>query len=276
MHKTESRVLLGLIVISCILLILFILSLPPIPDISWKEYNYFLLLVSITFAVTIFFHAVITFSFRDAMLLFIISMSVTVFAEYTGARYGIPFGVRYDYNVYLTPRFAGIVPLFIPLSWFVLIYIPIVLFRNFLALDRPNKKIINIIIRSLLCSSLLVSFDLFLDPLAVHAQIWAWHEEGVYFGVPLLNYLGWFIVGFICYLIFFSMHYPVSRHEKFHILKYDAALVVLSIVITLVANLFVIIHLDTLLPTLLTLITSGLVISAWVFFNGRRLLAVIK
>jgi len=266
----------SLIVVSLVFLVIFTLSLPPIRDISWREYNSFLLLVSITFAVTIFFHAMITFSFRDAMLLFVISMSITVFAEYTGVHYGIPFGVRYDYNADLLPRFAGVVPLFIPLSWFVLMYIPIVLFRNFITIDQGNTKIVRVIKHSLICSGLLVSFDFFLDPLAVHAQTWVWHEDGGYFGVPLSNYLGWFIVGFICYLLFFSIRNPVSKHERHSVLKYDAALIVLCVIITLVANLLVIVHLDTMLPALLTLMTYGLVICTWLFSNRRRLLAVIR
>jgi uncharacterized membrane protein len=35
--------------------------------------------------------------------------------------------------------------------------------------------------------------DLFIDPIAVHAGYWLWFVEGtVYYGIPLLNYVGWF------------------------------------------------------------------------------------
>lgn len=38
-----------------------------------------------------------------------------------------------------------------------------------------------------------VALDLFIDPIAVHARYWFWFVEGnVYYGIPLLNYVGWF------------------------------------------------------------------------------------
>lgn len=36
-------------------------------------------------------------------------------------------------------------------------------------------------------------FDLFVDPVAVRAGYWVWFIEGtVYYGIPLLNFVGWF------------------------------------------------------------------------------------
>ena len=38
-----------------------------------------------------------------------------------------------------------------------------------------------------------VILDLFIDPIAVRAGYWVWFVEGtVYYGIPLLNYVGWF------------------------------------------------------------------------------------
>lgn len=40
-----------------------------------------------------------------------------------------------------------------------------------------------------------VVLDLFIDPIAVHAGYWVWFVEGtVYYGIPLLNYVGWFVL----------------------------------------------------------------------------------
>ncbi|HYQ92353.1 MAG TPA: carotenoid biosynthesis protein [Candidatus Competibacteraceae bacterium] len=40
-----------------------------------------------------------------------------------------------------------------------------------------------------------VGVDLFIDPIAVKAGYWVWFKEGtVYYGVPLLNFVGWFVL----------------------------------------------------------------------------------
>ena len=50
----------------------------------------------------------------------------------------------------------------------------------------------------LLTAGIAVVFDLFLDPIAVKAGYWVWFVEGtVYYGIPLLNYVGWFVLMFL-------------------------------------------------------------------------------
>lgn len=45
----------------------------------------------------------------------------------------------------------------------------------------------------LLTGVIAVVLDLFIDPIAVRARYWVWFVEGnVYYGIPLLNYVGWF------------------------------------------------------------------------------------
>lgn len=40
-----------------------------------------------------------------------------------------------------------------------------------------------------------VMLDLFIDPIAVRAGYWVWFVKGtVYFEIPLLNYVGWFVL----------------------------------------------------------------------------------
>ena len=43
-----------------------------------------------------------------------------------------------------------------------------------------------------------VALDLFIDPMAVVAGYWVWLVPGeVYFGIPLLNFVGWFVLMFL-------------------------------------------------------------------------------
>jgi putative membrane protein len=43
-----------------------------------------------------------------------------------------------------------------------------------------------------------VSVDLLIDPVAVAIGYWVWHVPGnVYYGIPLLNFVGWFVLMFL-------------------------------------------------------------------------------
>ena len=49
----------------------------------------------------------------------------------------------------------------------------------------------------LLTAAFAVVFDLFIDPVAVAVGYWVWFKRGsVYYGIPLLNYVGWFVLMF--------------------------------------------------------------------------------
>lgn len=46
-----------------------------------------------------------------------------------------------------------------------------------------------------------VLLDLFIDPVAVDAGYWVWLVKGtVYYGIPLLNFVGWFVLMFLASL----------------------------------------------------------------------------
>ena len=63
----------------------------------------------------------------------------------------------------------------------------------------------------LLTAGIAVVFDLFLDPIAVKAGYWVWFVEGtVYYGIPLLNYVGWFVLMFLAPLAW--MRIARDRH----------------------------------------------------------------
>jgi uncharacterized membrane protein len=49
----------------------------------------------------------------------------------------------------------------------------------------------------LLTAVVAVVFDLFIDPVAVRAGYWIWLKPGsVYYNIPLLNFVGWFVLMF--------------------------------------------------------------------------------
>ncbi len=107
--------------------------------------------------------------------------------ERVGTATGVPFG-RYAYTGALRPHVAG-VPAIVPLAWF--------------ALGLPARETARSALgpatspaaRVTLGAAALTAWDLFLDPQMVGERYWRWERRGVYRGIPLSNFAGWFITG---------------------------------------------------------------------------------
>ena len=92
----------------------------------------------------------------------------------------------------------------------------------------------------LMTGAIAVVLDLFIDPVAVEAGYWVWFVEGtVYFGIPLLNYVGWFVLMFLAPLAWIM----VARNRQWGYWKKTLAsigglvpLMVASVVLSLVLN----------------------------------------
>ena len=249
-----------------VLAVYFVLS----GSFTWKEMSPCLLSGTLLLTAAVLCHAVVTFSLRDACLFFALACGISLAAEYAGVRSGFPFGCRYDYHEHLTPQLAGCVPLFIPLSWFVLAYAPLVFLRRFAA-DTPHSspRHRSLLAKAVLCALLLAAADLFLDPLATSVDAWHWAEEGGYLGIPVLNYLGWFLVGLLIYVSFFALARSngagVGQSTRF----LDAAFVMFSIFFTATANVAVVLHLDNGVPVMMTAATAGPLWLYW-FVTARK------
>ncbi len=111
----------------------------------------------------------------------------TTVVERVGTTTGFPFG-RYGYTRVLQPQVAH-VPAIVPLAWFA-IGLPARETAHAALGKRSSRGT-----RILLGSAALTAWDLFLDPQMVGEGYWAWAKRGVYRGIPLTNYLGWFVTG---------------------------------------------------------------------------------
>ncbi|MHA1150299.1 MAG: carotenoid biosynthesis protein [Promethearchaeota archaeon] len=69
-----------------------------------------------------------------------------------------------------------------------------------------NSNLIRLtILRSILAGAIAVSLDLLIDPVAVENEWWIWQINNIYFlGVPLGNYIGWFLMIFL-FTFFFDI-----------------------------------------------------------------------
>jgi lycopene beta-cyclase len=124
-------------------------------------------------------------------------MGVLVFcwlAEFIGTRTGFPFG-RYAYTSMLQPQ-IGAVPILIPLAWWMMVPPAWGLADWFLGMPRPVTWRIRLW-RAAVAAAALTVWDLYLDPQMVGWGFWKWSAPGIYFGIPLSNYLGWLGVAFL-------------------------------------------------------------------------------
>ena len=133
--------------------------------------------------------------------------------ESVGVATGVIFG-PYHYTDLLGPKFLGLVPYLIPIAWFMMVY------PSYVIADRlvvARKSIFaRILLVSLIGGVILTAWDLGLDPLMVKAGYWAWEVQGAYFGVPVRNFLGWWLTTFTALLVFqlFSIKpRPQTSHD---------------------------------------------------------------
>ena len=142
-----------------------------------------------TLAVLVFFAASATHAFtmgrRSLVALVAVGCGGGYLAELVGVTTGFPFG-RYSYS--LQPQVGG-VPLLVPLAWAMMLWPTLVVVRRLL----PGR----VVSRAAVGGIALAGWDLFLDPQMIRAGYWHWAggQGPVLNGVPLVNTLGWLVVG---------------------------------------------------------------------------------
>ncbi len=160
-------------------------------------YQWLKLIFLISPVVLILVHAITTLTLKRAVILLTLAMSVGLTMEYIGLTYGTFFGGPYIYK--MQPGLFG-VPWYVICYWAVFIYTGYALTNSFLywlIKDKPSRhgrSILLIILCILADGYFVTAIDLFMDPVSVHAGNWIWVEGGQYFGIPVGNFVGWFIV----------------------------------------------------------------------------------
>lgn len=126
--------------------------------------------------------------------------------EFIGSSTGIPFGV-YEYTHALQPQVGG-VPLIIPLAWLMMLP-PAWGIASLVIKDTYNLSPLLVrICRAGIAAAAFTAWDLFLDPQMVGWGFWEWKITGIYFGIPLTNFLGWFLVSFVFTFLLLPEHLP--------------------------------------------------------------------
>ena len=230
------------------------------PDYPWTVMNGWLLAIAATASLAAFAHACYNLSVRDGLLMLALGVGVSLAAEYAGLRWRLPFGYRYIYNPALQPLLLGQVPAAVPPLWFVIGYAPVVFLRRFSVRLRGHLEIRRVLLKTGLCALFLTATDLFLDPLGVSSGAWTWPEGGPYFGVPLLNFAGWFVVGVAIYLPYFLLAGADVASRRPVAARPDADFAAIFIGVTVLCFLACRVRLGTWVPTLLA---GAIIVPCW-------------
>lgn len=100
-----------------------------------------------------------------------------------------PYG-DFSYNGILGSKIFGLTPWTVAFA-----YPPILLLTYWFARKRHNKNARLKILFFTAFDAMVI--DLVLDPAAVKLGFWQWKSAGFYYGVPIVNFLGWLLTGFI-------------------------------------------------------------------------------
>jgi putative membrane protein len=139
---------------------------------------------------------------------FLISWS----SEAASMAIGFPFG-NYHYTDLLGPK-IGPVPMAIMPAYFVAGYLAWTMSTVFLRNLGTGMQRRNLFLVPLVASFVMVMWDFCLDPIRSTIDgAWIWENGGVYLGVPISNYLGWYLTVFLIFQVFAWYLYRVSGNE---------------------------------------------------------------
>jgi len=153
------------------------LSLPVSKELFLQIVPFHLLLM---FGVIVLSHHKLNSSFGIFILLI---FWLGFLAEWVGVHTGWLFG-NYAYDSTLGLKLSGI-PLMIGVNWFLLIY------ATGVAMQRSRLK--SVFFRVMAGAALLVLLDVLIEPIAIKFNYWHWNSPGI----PLKNYVCWFLVSAI-------------------------------------------------------------------------------
>jgi uncharacterized membrane protein len=145
-------------------------------------------------------HGAIRYGAASIAVFLALCVGVSNVMENLGVLTGFPFG-HYHYTDALGPKLF-FVPVLIGPAYFGAGYLAWVLANVLLGTDRRRDAAATFAV-PIVGSFIMVGWDVCLDPAASTVRrMWIWENGGGYFGVPLTNFLGWFLTVYIFQQLF--------------------------------------------------------------------------
>jgi putative membrane protein len=120
--------------------------------------------------------------------------------EHVGATTGFPFGT-YSYTEVLQPQIIDVVPLAIPFAWLLIVTASVAVADRVLSRHDPRHAPRPFSVTGVLtAASFALLLDITIEPFAVYINnywVWSGAEPGAYYGIPLSNFIAWWVTGLL-------------------------------------------------------------------------------
>ena len=146
-------------------------------------------------------HGAMAYGSRGILIFFAICLVVGNAFENLGVATGFPFG-RYYFTDAMGPKLFQ-VPILLGLAYVGMGYLSWTLGRIIVGNLRSRPVGARVITLPLVAAFPMVAWDFANDPVWANINhLWVWQRGGAYFGVPLTNFLGWYLVVYLIYQSF--------------------------------------------------------------------------
>lgn len=186
---------------------------PVVYEYSWKYTGQLYVILGVLAAIT---HAAPRFGVQRSLLMFGTAAAIALTSELCGTNFGLPFGL-YRYTEMLGFRVNGDVPYVIPLSWSYMLYCCLAMCGRLFRTDKPWQW-------AVVAALMLTAWDV---PLEVHMTNvtpahWVWHladspswipavlMKPVFYGMPLMNWIGWIFTATIIARVMLTLVPPAK------------------------------------------------------------------
>jgi len=152
-------------------------------------------------AVFALIHASILYKVRAMLAFTVFCAGAAGLCESLSLRTGFPFG-HYFFTGLMGPKVLD-VPILLVLAYLGIGYCSWVVAVLILGHRERPLTGARIVALPLLASLIMVAWDVSMDPIwATLDQAWIWRDGGSYFGVPISNFLGWYLTAYLFYQAF--------------------------------------------------------------------------
>jgi uncharacterized membrane protein len=141
-------------------------------------------------------HGAMSYRLRGILIFFAICFVVGNVFENLGVATGFPFG-RYYFTAAMGPKLFQ-VPILLGLAYVGMGYLSWTLGGVILGNLHPSLVGARVVMLPLVAAFIMVAWDFANDPVWTNInRLWVWEHGGAYFGVPLANFLGWYLVVYL-------------------------------------------------------------------------------
>ncbi|WP_349673306.1 carotenoid biosynthesis protein [Lacrimispora sp.] len=146
-------------------------------------------------------HGFHRYGFKTMLIFFLITFIVSWSYESLSVHTGFPFG-HYHYTDLMGVK-LGVVPVFIMPTYFAVAYLSWSIAQVLLDQQQSRLSGASVFIIPFFSAFNMVLWDLCFDPFAsTIKETWIWENGGGYFGVPIENFLGWFLCTYTIFQLF--------------------------------------------------------------------------